>query len=109
LRRKLSRWTKTNPRLNDLNDFARNVARVPERVPLLSRLQHPGSWFSRDDVVAQQSTIFAMVTMQRCRQRARRQLMMDYGEAAAGLRAVNLPLCAEPASVSFFTRLKRNQ
>jgi len=53
--------------------------------------------------------VFAVVTMQGRCQRARRQLMMNYGEAAAGLITINLPLRAQPASVEFFPGLKRDQ
>jgi hypothetical protein len=53
--------------------------------------------------------IFAVVTVQRRRQRARRQLVMNYGEAAAGLLAIDLSVCAEAASVKFLTCPKRNQ
>ena len=53
--------------------------------------------------------VFAVVTMQGRCQRARRQLMMNYGEAAAGLRTIDFPLRAEAASMEFLTSLKRDQ
>jgi hypothetical protein len=87
-------------------------------MPLPSRLKCPCAWFV-DNVVTQQRTegadqhirmlIFAVVTVQRRRQRARRQLVMNYGEAAAGLLAIDLSVCAEAASVKFLTCPKRNQ
>ncbi len=83
------------------------------------RLKHPCAWFGCDDVVAQQRPegagqhigmlVFAVVTVQGRRQRAGRQLMMNYGKAAAGLRTIDLPLRAEAASVKFLTSPKRNQ
>jgi hypothetical protein len=87
-------------------------------MPLPSWLKHPCAWFGCDDVVAQQCPegagqhigmlVFAVVTVQGRRQCAGRQLMMNYGEAAAGLRVIDLPVCAEAASVKFLTSPKRN-
>jgi hypothetical protein len=53
--------------------------------------------------------VFAVVTMQGCCQRAGRQLMMNYGEAAAGLRTIDLPLRAKAAGMEFLTNLRRYQ
>lgn len=87
-------------------------------MPLLSRLENPSARFSGDDMVAQQRPelscqnigmfVFAMMTMQGRRQCARRQLVMNYREAATGLSTVNLPLRAEAPSVEFLARLERN-
>src|SRR4051812_5521213 len=72
-----------------------------------------------DDVVTQQRPegagqhigmlVFAVVTMQGRCQRAGWQLMMNYGEAAAGLMTIDLPLGAEAASVEILPSLKRDQ
>ena len=88
-------------------------------MPLPSRLKYPCAWLGCDDVVTQQRPegagqhigvlVFAVVTMQGRCQRAGRQLMMNYGKAAAGLRTIDLPLRAEVASVEFLTSFKRNQ
>src|SRR5258708_37647832 len=82
-------------------------------------LNTPCAWLGCDDVVTQQRPegagqhigmlVFAVVTMQGRSQRAGRQLVMNYREAAAGLRTIDLPLCAEAASVEFLTNLKRDQ
>ena len=53
--------------------------------------------------------VLAVVTMQGRCQRAGRQLMMNYGEVAAGLRTIDLPLRAKAASVEFLTSLKRDR
>jgi hypothetical protein len=53
--------------------------------------------------------VFAVVTMQGRCQRAGWQLMMNYGEAAAGLMTIDLPLGAEAASVEILPSLKRDQ
>ena len=41
-------------RRNNLNNFTWRVARVPERMPLAARLEHPGAGLSCDDSVTKQ-------------------------------------------------------
>src|SRR5581483_6858106 len=43
-------------RRDDLDDLAGHIAGVPERVPLVPRLEDPGSGFGGQDVVAEQRT-----------------------------------------------------
>ena len=106
-------------RRNYFDYFAQRVARVPERMPLPSRLEYPCPWLGSDNVVTEQRTegaaqhigifIFAVVTVQGRRQRARGKLVMDYGESAAGLITINLPVYSQAISIEFFTSLSRKQ
>src|SRR5204862_7895226 len=83
----------------DLEDPARLVARVPERVPLVARLVDEVTGPRLDDVVAEQRAhapledvavlVLARVQVQRRGERARRHRMLDEREALARLRPVD--------------------
>jgi hypothetical protein len=75
--------------------------------------------FGSDNFVTQQRTegtaqyigmfIFAVVTVQGGRQRARGQPVMNHGESAAGLSTIDLPVYSQATSIKFFTGPSRNQ
>jgi hypothetical protein len=86
-------------RRDDLEDPARLVARVPERVPLVARLVDEVAGPGLDDVVAEERAhpplhdvavlVLARVPVQRRGERARRHRVLDEGEALGGLGAVD--------------------
>jgi len=96
-------------RRDDLDDLARCIAGVPERMPLIPGLEHPGSGLSRHDVVAEQRTerpcqhvrvlVLARVPVERCGERPRCQWMVDNGEAPLGFCPFDLPDDAESPEV----------
>jgi hypothetical protein len=78
-------------------------------VPLVPRLEHPRARAGHDDLVAEQGPerapqhvgvlVLPVVVVQRRGQRARRERVVDDRELPARLRAVDLPVDAEPAEV----------
>ena len=96
-------------RRNDLDDFARRIPRVPERMPLLPRLEHPRSRTSGHDVVSQQAAhragqhirifILAIMAVQGSGQYSRRHGMMHDGKTFTRLAAVDLPMKPEAVSI----------
>ena len=84
---------------DDLEDPARLVARVPERVPLVARLEDEVARAGLDDVVAEQGThpsledeavlVLARVQVQRGSERPRRHRMLHEREALARLVPVD--------------------
>src|SRR5919109_4741023 len=86
-------------RRDDLEDPARLVARVPERVPLVARLEDEIARPGLDDLVAEQRAhppledeavlVLAGVQMQRRRERPRRHRMLDEREALGRLAPVD--------------------
>src|SRR5919108_109714 len=97
-------------RRDDLEDPARLVAGIPERVPLVSRLEYQVARASLDDVVAEQRThaslqheavfVLARVEVERRGERARRHRMLDEREALASLVAVDQETDADGADES---------
>ena len=79
-------------RRDDLQDPARLVAGVPERVPLIARLERELTCVGVDHLIAQQRShpaleheavlVDAVVAVQRRAQRARRDRVLDQREAA---------------------------
>src|SRR5581483_1642533 len=98
-------------RRDDLEDAARLVAGVPERVPLVTRLVHEVARPGLDDVVAEERShaplqhvavlVLARVQMERRGQRTRRHRMLDEREAVTGLRAVDEEPDADAAEEAF--------
>jgi len=92
---------------DDLEDPARLVARVPERVPLVARLVDQVARAGLDDLVAEQRAhaalqdvavlVLARVEVQRGGEGARRHRVLDQREALAGLRAVDHEADADAA------------
>src|SRR5215217_1929615 len=84
---------------NDLEDPARLVARVRERVPLVARLEDQVARAGLDDLVAEQRAhaafqdegvlVLARVQVQRRRERPRRHRMLDEREGVPRLRPVD--------------------
>src|SRR4051794_7863431 len=95
---------------DDLEDPAGLVARVPEGVPLTARLEHEVARPGHDDLAAEvrahpaleheRVLVLAAVAVQRRRQRARRDRVLDEREAAAGLRRPRHEPDAEAAEVA---------
>src|SRR5581483_1157701 len=98
-------------RRDDLEDPAGLVTRVPERVPLVPRLEDEIARARLDDVVAEQRAhpaledeavlVLARVQMERRRQRPRRHRMLDEREAVTGLRPVDEEPHADAAEEAF--------
>jgi len=86
-------------RRDDLQDPAGLVTRVPERVPLIARLERELAGLDIDHLIAEQRShpsfeheavlVDAVMAVQRRAQRSRRDRMLDQREAAAGLLAPN--------------------
>ena len=84
---------------DDLQDPGRLVAGVPERVPLVARLEDEIAGAADHDVIAQQRTdtsledvavlVLARVPMHRRSQRARRHGVFDEREPTPGLLAID--------------------
>jgi hypothetical protein len=86
---------------DDLDDLARCVACIPEGVPLVTRLEHPGSGLCRDYFVAEKRPklpfqnvgvlVFAGMAVKRCGESPRRERMMDDRETVISFGALDLP------------------
>ena len=84
---------------DDLEDPARLVARVPERVPLVARLEDQVARARLDDVVTEQRShatleneavlVLTRVLVERGGQRPRRHGVIDDRQPVAGLRSVD--------------------
>src|SRR4029077_5218843 len=85
-------------RRDELQDPRRGVSRIPERVPLVTGLEHQVADLGDEDLIAEQCPdlalqdvgvlVLSVVLVQRSRERARRHRMLDQGEAAVGVLAV---------------------
>src|SRR6476646_3668394 len=94
-------------RRDDLEDPARLVARVPEGVPLVTRLEDEVAGAGLDDVVAEEGAhpaledvavlVLARVPVQRGGERARRHRVLDEREALARVDAVDQEADADAA------------
>ena len=94
-------------RRDDLEDPARLVARVPERVPLVARLEDEVARPRLDDVVAEQRAhaaleheavlVLARVQVQRRGERARRHRVLDEREPLARVGPVDHEADADAA------------
>src|SRR6185437_13052061 len=95
----------------ELEDAARLVARVPEGVPLIARLEDEVARAGFDHVVAEQRAhssleheavlVFPRVAMQRRGERARRHRMLDEREVLAGLVPVDHETDADAPEEAF--------
>src|SRR5262249_51751774 len=98
-------------RRDDLEDPARLVAGVPERVPLVARLEDETAWTSFDHFLAQKRAhpplqdeavlVFARVQMQGRGERTWRHRMLDEREPLGCLVAVDHEAHADAAEEAF--------
>src|SRR4029077_2377454 len=104
---------------DDLDDLAGRVAGVPERVPLIARLEHPRAGAGSDDLVAEECAelslehvgvlVLLRMAMEGRGERARCERVMDDGEAPVCLGPFDLPDDAEPTELDAFTSVCRNR
>ena len=91
---------------DDLDDLARGIACVPERVPLIAGLENPRSRAGGHYLLAEQRSerplddegVFVLVVMpvKRCYESPRCDRVMDDREAVTGLISLDLPCDTEP-------------
>jgi hypothetical protein len=88
-------------------------------VPLVAGLEYPGAGAGGDDVVAEERAkrpledigvlVLARVPMERCRERARGEWVVDDGETFACFGAFDLPHDAESTDLDMLTSVRRNR